>query len=219
MAQSTSNVGYTQNAGGGQTFTGGSTPQTGQTLAQYIQANNPSLMPFFTAIANYAGQNPNNSYSQDVSGFNTPAFNTYRPGNVNTTSVAGLGGGGGTATPRSSAHMGKQTASNPQQLANQGAMGPQLLAQLLGIGGGAGAGTGAANTGTPPSTYSMPTAANNGVATGAGLGTGAGAGAGAGGAIQQLLKNPQIMQAIMHMLKQRGMGGGAMTPQVGGGMV
>jgi len=27
------------------------------------------------------------------------------------------------------------------------------------------------------------------------------------------------MQAIMHMLKQRGMGGGAMTPQVGGGMV
>jgi len=207
-----SSVGTAPNAGGGTTFVGGSTPQTGQTLAQYIQANNPGLMPFFTAIANYAGQNPGQSYGQDVSGFNTPAFNTYRPGNVNTTSVAGPGGG---ATPRSSAHMGKQTASNPQQLANQGAMGPQLLAQLLGIGGGAGAGTGAANTGTPPSTYSMPTAANNGVATGAGLGTGAGA----GGAIQQLLKNPQIMQAIMHMLKQRGMGGGATTPQVGGGMV
>src|SRR5208283_6077585 len=90
-----SSVGTAPNAGGGTTFVGGSTPQTGQTLAQYIQANNPGLMPFFTAIANYAGQNPGQSYGQDVSGFNTPAFNTYRPGNVNTTSVAGPTGPGG----------------------------------------------------------------------------------------------------------------------------
>lgn len=185
--------------------TGSAPSAPAQSLAQYLQANNPSLMPYFGAISQFASANPGMPYGQVVNQFNSPAFNTGRTG-----PVAGpppVGGPIAAVAGKANPHAAQPTAPVPrQQVATPpaGATAPGLN-RTPAIGG--------------------PTAVQANATQGGGqmAGTPGGAPGGGGGnqaippQLIQLMQNPQFMKMIMPKLMQALQGGagglGGMRPQ------